>query len=259
MKTLYTGTSGYSYQHWKGLFYPEGLGQAKLLSYYAQHYNTVEINATFYRTFGRHVFERWSASTPENFTFAIKGPKSITRDKRLQDVNEELAIFFEGAAGLGDKLAVILWQMPPSFKLDPETLEVLAKFLAKLPSDYRHAFEFRHVSWDHPSALELLQRYTIGWVIADSSRYFGSQQIPADFSYIRYHGPTKLYASEYSEEDLDAWTETIHSILTTKDVFCFFNNDFGGYALRDCKRLAAKLDLKDPTTKSPHALANPQP
>ena len=134
--------------------------------------------------------------------------------------------------------------MPPSFKRSPETLTVLAEFLIKLPTNYRHAFEFRHASWDHPSALDLLHHHNCGWVIADSSRYFGSKQTPADFSYVRFHGPTKLYASEYSDQDLDRWAQTITTLLTSKDVYCYFNNDFGGFALKDCKRLISKIDYK---------------
>jgi uncharacterized protein YecE (DUF72 family) len=210
---LYAGTSGYSYKHWKGSFYPEGLAQAKWLPYYAQRYTTLEINATFYRTFGRHVFERWAALTPENFTFVIKGPKSVTRDRRLKDPAEELKVFFDGAEGLEEKLGCVIWQMPPSFKLDDETVERLEVFLGMLPLTCRHALEFRHKSWDDPQALDVLRQHNVAWVSADSSRYYNAVRQTANFSYFRFHGPEGLYSSGYSEEQLTEWAHVVQESL----------------------------------------------
>jgi uncharacterized protein YecE (DUF72 family) len=232
----YAGTSGYSYKHWKGIFYPDGLAQAKWLPYYAQRYATVEINATFYRTFGKHVFERWASLTPENFTFVIKGPKSVTRDRRLKDPSEELAEFFGGAEGLGKKLGCVIWQMPPSFKLEQETLERLNDFLGMLPT-YRHAFEFRHKSWDDEQALDVLRQHNVAWVSADSSRYYSAVRQTADFSYFRFHGPEGLYSSGYSDEQLAQWAKSVQESLKIGDSYCFFNNDFGGFAVKDAVRL----------------------
>lgn len=237
------GTSGYSYQHWKGIFYPDGLAQAKWLSYYAERYETVEINATFYRTFGKHVFERWASLTPDNFTFVIKGPKSVTRDRRLKDPAEELSIFFEGAEGLEDKLGGVIWQMPPSFKLQDETLERLNDFLGMLPSTCRHAFEFRHKSWDDQRALDVLRQHNAAWVSADSSRYYSTVRQTADFSYFRFHGPEGLYSSGYSDEQLDEWAKIVQESLEVGDAYCFFNNDFGGFAVKDAVRLSENLGV----------------
>jgi uncharacterized protein YecE (DUF72 family) len=244
---LYTGTSGYSYQHWKGIFYPEGLAQAKWLPYYAERYATLEINATFYRTFGKHVFERWSSLTPEDFAFVIKGPKSITRDRRLKDPAEELAVFFDGAEGLGDKLGCVIWQMPPSFKLEQETLERLDNFLGLLPITCRHAFEFRHKSWDDQQALDVLKQHNAAWVSADSSRYYNAVRQTADFSYFRFHGPEGLYSSGYSDEQLGQWAKIVQESLEIGDAYCFFNNDFGGFAVKDAVRLSeiAALSSKE--------------
>lgn len=239
---LYSGTSGYSYKHWKGIFYPDGLAQAKWLPYYAERYATLEINATFYRTFGQHVFERWASLTPRNFSFVIKGPKSITRDHRLKNPAEELAVFFDGAQGLGEKLGCVIWQMPPSFKLEEETLERLDRFLGMLPTygptNCRHAFEFRHKSWDDQQALEVLRQHNVAWVSADSSRYHNAVHQTADFSYFRFHGPEGLYSSGYSEEQLAGWAKIVLESLEIGDSYCFFNNDFGGFAVKDAVRLS---------------------
>src|SRR5215217_8592044 len=118
MGKLYIGTSGYSYKDWREIFYPKGLAQREWLAFYAQHYNTVEINATFYGHFSRTVIERWHDITPDDFCFTLKGPKLITHQKRLVDAKPELDHFMESARALKGKLSVILWQMPPSFKHD---------------------------------------------------------------------------------------------------------------------------------------------
>jgi uncharacterized protein YecE (DUF72 family) len=237
MGSILIGTSGYSYQDWKGLFYPEGLGQPKWLPFYAEHYNTVEINATFYRYFKRSVYEKWHALTPPEFRFAIKGPKSITRDKRLKSPEDDLAQFFEAAAGLMEKLSVVLWQMPPSFKNSPETLKDLSLFLEMLPRDYRHAIEFRHASWDTEEIQNLLNQVGVGWVSAESSRFVSIAKVTGGFGYFRYHGPDKLYASSYPKDRLEKEAGRIKELVGSGDAYCYFNNDFYGYALVNAETL----------------------
>jgi uncharacterized protein YecE (DUF72 family) len=238
---LILGTSGYSYSHWKEIFYPKDVPQAKWLSFYAEHFNAVEINATFYRPFAPHVYAKWHDLTPDAFKFVLKGPKSVTRDKRLQDAGEEVASFMDAATSLGNKLSCIIWQLPPSFKLNPETLETTDAFFGSLPRTCRHAVEMRHTSWLDEEFLSLLDRLSIGWVSADSSRFVSETRRTGGFGYIRLHGPGALYSSPYSDEQLQEWANTIRGMEATGDVYCFFNNDFGGYALANGERLRELL------------------
>lgn len=241
MSAFLIGTSGYSYKHWKDIFYPKGLAQAKWLPFYAEHFNTVEINATFYRHFNRPVFEKWHDNTPDAFSFVLKGPKSITRDKRLNDVDEELARFFEAVTGLQDKLSAVIWQMPPSFKNSAATLATLQLFLASLPTSCRHAVEFRHKSWDTPEVATVLNQHGVAWVSADSKRYVSVTKVTGGFGYFRFHGPRELYASSYSDEEMSSWAESIKAAVGEGDAYIYFNNDFYGYALANARLLKSYL------------------
>lgn len=240
MGKLYVGTSGYNYLGWKGLFYPENLPQREWLAFYSNHYNTIEINATFYRSFARSVFANWSKQTSESFVFTIKGSRFITHIKRIKDVKEEVERFFEMAVGLGEKLSCVLWQFPGSFRLDPnqrENIDRLKVFLDKLPRNSRQAFEFRHKSWFIPEVFELLDKNKAGFVMNDSPHFPSIERVTGDFVYIRFHGPSSLYSSSYSTKQLTAWVAKIKKYLKKYDVCCYFNNDINGYAVKNARTL----------------------
>ena len=237
---LYIGTSGYTYKDWRGIFYPKGTPQKAWLSFYAQHYNTVEINATFYRSFPKSVFERWFESTPDAFRFTLKGPRQITHYSQLHDIGNDLKEFIKSAAGLKDKLSVMLWQFPAKAKAST-LLERLTGFLPLLPTHVRQVFEFRHTSWFNEAIYDLLNEYNAGWVINDSSRFPAREVIAGDFMYVRFHGPGKLYASLYTTEQLRRWAEKIRPRLAEMDVYAYFNNDYGGRALRNADELRTLL------------------
>lgn len=246
MSRLYVGTSGYVYKDWRGLFYPKGVAQKNWLAFYAEHFNTVEINATFYGHFQRHVYERWRDSTPDDFVFTIKGPRPITHLKRLVDTGAELALFMESAAGLGAKLSAILWQFPPSFKRISEDDEaLLTGFLAQLPSSARQVVEFRHASWFVDSVYALLDRYGVGFCINDSNRWPAREVDTGGFSYIRFHGPQKLYASLYTPEQMQVWADKLRPRLAAGDVYVYFNNDYGGRALQNARELRELLQTEN--------------
>jgi uncharacterized protein YecE (DUF72 family) len=239
---LYIGTSGYSYKDWRDIFYPKGLAQKNWLAHYASHFNTVEINATFYRHFRREIFERWRSNTPDDFKFTLKGPKPITHVNRLEDVDALLTTFVESAMGLGDKLSAMLWQMPPSYKREsPQIVDQLAGFLALLPKDVRQVMEFRHASWFDDSVYELLDQYGVGFCINDSNRWPAREVHTGGFSYVRFHGPERLYASLYTVEQMQAWAEKLAPRLAVGDVYAYFNNDYAGRALHNARELRALL------------------
>lgn len=240
---LCVGTSGFNYTDWKEIFYPKGTPQKQWLAYYAQHYNTVEINATFYRYFARSVFARWRDATPPDFRFTLKGPRIITHEKRLVSVTDDLTRFLDSIQDLCSKLAVILWQFPSGFKYDTTAdQELLAQFLACLPSDLQHVIEFRHTSWFKEDIYVLLNAHKMGFVINDSSRFPAAEVITGNVVYLRFHGPEQLYASSYTLEALTAWASKIRTWLQHYDVYCYFNNDYGGRAIENANQLLQLLE-----------------
>jgi uncharacterized protein YecE (DUF72 family) len=241
MGRLFIGTSGYSYTHWKGSFYPKGLAQKNWLAFYAEHYDTVEINATFYRYFAQTVFARWCQETPDNFRFTLKVPKQITHLKRLIDIDDDLARFIDSIQDLRSKLALFLWQFPYSLKCDEPAKAAFVSLLQRLSNDIKHVFEFRHKSWFNDEIYGLLNRHKAGFVINDSNRFPAAEMVTGQLAYVRFHGPEKLYASPYSTEALRLWAEKMRRWLDHGDVYGYFNNDLGGWAIHNAVELAALI------------------
>lgn len=234
--SVYIGTSGYNYKHWRGRFYPEDLSAKDWLPYYSKYFNSVEINATFYGHFKRNVFENWSKITPRNFSFVLKGPRFITHVKRLKDAKESLNYFLDETVGLENKLSCVLWQFPPSFHKNEETLERIANFFSILPK-LEYAVEVRNKSWFEDDFFTLLDKNKIGFVINDSARFPWIDKITGRLVYIRFHGPGRLYASDYSQKQLSSWATKIRDYQKNRNVFCFFNNDGFAYAIKNAKEL----------------------
>ena len=234
---VYIGTSGYNYKDWKGKFYPDKLAQKNWLQFYSENFPILEVNATFYRFFPKKVFENWQDKTPQNFKFVIKGPRMITHMKKLVDIDEPLENFWESIQGLGDKLAIILWQFPAGFKKDPHNSNKLEDFFKMLPTDIHQAIELRDNSWFDQSTITLLEKYHISFVINDTPSFDTAEIVTGPLIYIRFHGPQGLYASSYSDKQLQVWSEKIKNFSKTKEVYCFFNNDVSGYAIENARKL----------------------
>jgi uncharacterized protein YecE (DUF72 family) len=235
-KGIYVGTSGYAYPHWRGVFYPSDLASYKWLEFYAQHFNSVELNVTFYRLPQKKAFEGWYKRTPRNFKFVIKGSRFITHIKKLQTCADALKIFFDNAASLRSKLLCVLWQLPPSLKCNIERLEDFLKLLKKKYSFCLHSFEFRNGSWFNEEMYGLLKIYDSNLCIADSPNFPCSEAITVPFLYLRFHGGKTLYSSEYSEEELHAWLDKVKmwsAKENIKTILAFFNNDAQGFAVKN--------------------------
>jgi uncharacterized protein YecE (DUF72 family) len=248
MPLIKIGTSGYNYKHWaNGVFYPPGLLQKKWLEFYCEHFNIVELNVTFYRLPKKKTFLNWHTRTPKGFHFAIKGNRFITHIKRLKDCNESVRLFSQEAAGLKDKLKVILWQMPPSLKIDIKNLESFCKLLKTIcPEKVRHVFEFRERSWFVQKVYKLLEDFNYSLCIADSPQWPKIEKTTSNFVYLRFHGGKRLYGSQYSKEELEDWAKDITGWLREdKDVYAFFNNDAYGYAVQNAKELKEILKVKE--------------
>lgn len=236
---LYIGTSGWIYPHWKGVFYPEHMPQRDWLDFYARRFDTVEINYSFYRWPEREVFEKWRKETPERFVFAVKASQYLTHRKKLKDSEEPLGRVIDHARGLGDKLGPILYQLPPRWKVN---LDRLKHFLALLPTDIRHAMEFRDPSWQIEEVYSLLEEHGVAYCVMSSPGLPRVMRVTAPFAYIRMHNGGEDTGGRYEDPQLEWWADQITVWLEDADVFVYFNNDQHGYAVENAFRLRELVD-----------------
>ena len=232
------GTSGWVYPHWRERFYPPSLPTKQWLTFYAQHFDTVEVNNSFYRLPKRETFEQWRKETPDNFLFAVKGSRFITHMKKLKGVEEALDRFFSAADGLGEKLAIVLWQLPPNLKADAERLDA---FFRLLPRHCAHAVEFRHPSWwQDERILKVLERHEIAHCapIAPPFPKEIARIVTAPIVYLRFHGWNGLYGGFFPDDELAWWAEQIANWQKQGlTVFAYFNNDVNAYAVVNAETL----------------------
>ena len=234
---IYVGTSGWNYDHWKEVFYESGCPKSKWLQFYAKHFASVEVNATFYHSMKPRTFENWRNNTPDGFIWAVKSNRYITHIKRLKDVAEPLKKFFSDLRGLKEKLGPVLFQFPPNLAFDEKVFQA---FCQELPENRRYTVEARHPSWIEEDALSALKRHQIAWCISDTAgRFPYCETVTTDFIYIRLHGSKELYASNYSEDELNKWVEKINK--WDKDAYVYFDNDAKGHAPKNALRLKELL------------------
>jgi uncharacterized protein YecE (DUF72 family) len=237
--TVRVGCSGWNYGHWRdGVLYPPGLPTARWLEHYARSFDTVEVNATFYRLPSRDAVARWVEQTPDGFVFAVKGSRYLTHVKRLRDPGEGIARILERLEPLrrSPKLGPLLWQLPPDFRRDDERL---AAFLDRLPPG-RHAFEFRHESWFDDAVLELLRAHGAALVIGDDPRRpFQPLALTAGWTFVRLHRGARGRRGNYSETELREWAARIRAFGVP--AFVYLNNDWEGFAIRNALRLKELL------------------
>jgi uncharacterized protein YecE (DUF72 family) len=237
---IYIGTSGWHYQHWKGPFYPEDLPDKRLFEYYLKHFQTAEINNTFYQLPQKKTFTQWRESAPEGFLFAVKASRYITHMKKLKDPQEPLANFMGRVTGLGDRLGPVLFQLPPKWHFN---LERLKSFLRALPGDYRYAFEFRDPSWFNERTNQALAERGAAFCIYDFEQRQSPRSVTADFVYVRLHGPDGAYQGSYDDKVLSDWAEAFSSWADQgKEVFGYFDNDERGYAAQNALKLKELLE-----------------
>jgi uncharacterized protein YecE (DUF72 family) len=238
---VFIGTSGYNYPHWwNGVFYPSHLPQRKWLEFYADSFNTVELNVSFYRLPTRETFVSWYKRTPEGFSFAVKGSRFITHIKRLKDCRAPLTLLLDHVSPLKDKCGPLLWQLPPRFRFQKERLEGFCVLLSTLPRSkrLRHAFEFRDESWLCEEAFRVLQEFNFAFCIAHGSGLPYTDRVTSDYVYLRLHGGEVLYGSDYSDKELKQWVERIRFWeKKKKTVWVYFNNDAYGFAVKNALSL----------------------
>ena len=229
------GTSGWHYRHWREIFYPSKLPSAGMLEWYARSFNTVEINNTFYRLPTEDALLRWREIAPAGFIFAVKGSRFITHIKRLRDPESAIALFFSRVELLREKLGPILFQLPPNWSADVERLQ---EFLAALPHVHRYCVEFRDFSWYTPAIYDLLRQYNVALCVHDWRDTKWPMELTADFTYIRFHGPSGRYHGNYSQKKLKEWAERLQRWASQLSrIYVYFNNDQGGYAIENARSL----------------------
>ncbi len=239
---FHIGTSGWHYEHWKGPFYPEDIPAEKMLSFYKNHFRTAEINNSFYRLPQRSTLEAWSRTVPSGFVFSFKASRYITHMKKLKDPSGSVPPLLEAAGVLGRKLGPILFQLPPRWRVDFERLDA---FLHFLPQNFRYAFEFRDPSWFSDRSYEMLAEKKAALCIYHLAGFLSPREVTSDFVYVRLHGPAKAYQGRYDNSTLSAWAEAFSNWRNQgRDIFCYFDNDELGYAVRDALRLQEMLSEK---------------
>lgn len=235
----YVGTSGFSYPHWRGIFYPAKLPQSRWLEYYATEFSTVELNNSFYRLPSERAFQGWRTRTPEGFIFAVKASRFITHLRRLRQVQAPLETFLSRARHLNEKLGPILYQLPPNMPRDKDLLE---GFLSILPQGLQHVLEFRNQSWYEEGVHRLLRQHNVAFCVHDMSKLESPVLTTADFAYFRFHGPTGRYAGRYTDEMLQEWAQRIRQVSPDlKVIYVYFNNDVAGYAVKNAMTLGQLL------------------
>lgn len=213
------GTSGYNYPEWRGTFYPEKLPTTKMLAYYAERFDTVEVNYTFYRIPTEKLLQGWAQGSPERFIFTLKAPRRITHDAKLQNVGDLTQTFCRTAATLGSRLGVLLFQLPPNFKRNDA---VFSAFLETLPEGTRAAFEFRHESWHDDAVFDALRRRNLALCIADSEKMSTPVVQTADYTYYR------LRDEGYQADDIARWASVVRAHDAARGAHVYFKHEEQG-------------------------------
>ena len=270
----FIGISGYDYKPWRGRFYPPELPARRWLEYASRQFDSIELNGTFYSLKSPAVFERWVTEVPAEFVFAVKGGRFITHNLKLRNAEASLGNFFaSGVLALGTKTGPFLWQLPATYRFEAERLDAFMRLLPRSARDaeavarghdhrlrrgalveatadvpYRHAFEVRHPSYFHDEFFAILRGHGCAFVVADTAGKFPyAEEITADFVYVRLHGSRELYASGYTDDELDTWAARVNawrgsSRKGARDVYVYFDNDAKVHAPFDARRLRDRVD-----------------
>jgi uncharacterized protein YecE (DUF72 family) len=243
MKPLRVGCSGWSYKSWRGRFYPDGTPTTRWLETYAESFDTVEVNATFYRLQKQKAVERWVEQTPNGFRFAVKASRYMSHIRRLRDLDEPLRRFWEPLEPLREagRLGPVLWQLPENFHRDDEALGGVLELLATGDGGVAaadHCFEFRHPSWFAPPVMRLLREAGASPVVADDARRPLPRPKPSGpLVYVRFHYGERGRRGNYSDAELETWRRRLAAWRSQRPVFAYFNNDWEGFAPANARKI----------------------
>ncbi len=239
MEQIRIGCSGWNYRHWRERFYPKGLPQRRWFAFYAEHFDTVEINNSFYRLPPPTTFDKWRMQAPSGFCYAIKANRYITQAKKLLDPEEPLNRMMKAVRHLKSRLGPILFQLPPNLGLNLERLE---QFLEALPEDATSVFEFRNRSWYVPETCDLLDRFRASFCVHDMTGLETERIAVGPIAYVRFHGGEGKYWGRYSDEALLGWADwMIEQAKKGRPVWAYFNNDIDAHAIHDAQTLKSMV------------------
>jgi uncharacterized protein YecE (DUF72 family) len=239
---FYIGTSGWTYDHWKGSFYPDSLPKKRWFEYYTSQFSAVEVNATFYRPFKDETYQNWKERAPHGFGYVLKAPKLITHRKYLVDVEQDIKTFYRSCTLLNNKFEMILLQIAPNMPCDLKRLEAT---LHAFPDPGRVAVEFRRSEWLNQATLSILREVGSTIVNVDSPLQKLSDHLTSDRAYIRLHGRKQWYSNNYNEDEIREIASHAKELAQrgAKRVYVFFNNDFEGYAPANALTLCELLQM----------------
>jgi uncharacterized protein YecE (DUF72 family) len=240
VKPVHIGCSGWNYKDWRERFYPKGLPARRWLEHYAEHFDTVEVNNTFYRLPTLSAVEGWAEQSPARFVFTVKASRYLTHIKRLTDLDQGVRRYYERIQPLIDakKLGPVLWQLPGNFQRDDDRLRAA---LNALPNG-RHCFEFRHPSWFVDEVYDLLRKRRVALVIGDHpERPFQSYEMTAGWTLVRFHYGHRGRDGNYSAREIEEWAKRIGKWRERTEVFAYFNNDWSAYAVNNALELKRLL------------------
>jgi uncharacterized protein YecE (DUF72 family) len=233
------GCSGWQYKHWRGDFYPADLPTSRWFHWYAQTFDTVEINNSFYRWPDPETFDKWREQAPRRFIYAVKAARFLTHMKKLKDPDEPVRRTFENASHLGLHLGPVLYQLPPRW---PVNIDRLQAFLKTLPKGRLHTIEFREPSWYSDDVFDLLRKYRVALCLHDMQGSATGKMAIGPFIYVRFHFGTQRYGGAYEDGRLNEWAVWLSECAQRgMNVFAYFNNDVGGHAPRDAVRLRDRI------------------
>ncbi len=239
------GTSGWHYRHWLGTFYPDDLPANRMLGYYLERFDTVELNNSFYHLPSEGALDQWRETVPDDFLFAAKGSRFLTHMKKLKDPEPGVARFFERIDRLRPKLGPVLFQLPPRWRANPERLD---EFLRVLPRGHRYSFELRDPSWLVPEIYDVLRKHGAAYCIYELAGFVSPFELTAPFTYVRLHGPGGKYQGSYDHSALRWWSRKIREWSKSLDgVYLYFDNDEAGFAARDALRLRELVGIGSPS------------
>jgi uncharacterized protein YecE (DUF72 family) len=239
MERIRIGCSGWNYKHWRERFYPKGLPAARWFAFYIEHFDTVEVNNSFYMLPKAETFDKWRAQAPAGFHYAMKANRFITQAKKLKDCEEPLDRMMPLFRRLGATLGPILYQLPPRLRINLERLE---SFLRIVPRDVANVFEFRDSSWYVPETYALLERHGASLCVHDMPGSASERIAVGPAAYVRFHGGAGKYWGRYSDEALLGWTDWMaDQAKAGRPVWAYFNNDIDAHAIHDAQTLKAMV------------------
>jgi uncharacterized protein YecE (DUF72 family) len=239
--TVRIGTSGWHYDHWIGRFYPQKLRKENWLEFYAQHFDTVEINNTFYHMPREQTMVNWRDKVPAGFLFAVKASRYITHIKKLHDTAEEVGRFFALTDLLKGRLGPILYQLPPSLH---KNLDRLDEFISSLPKRRDAVFEFRDKSWYEQDTFDLMHRRGVALCVHDMGDKAPPRLVTGRIAYVRFHGTNGRYAGNYPDRMLQDWADWLKAqVPNVRAIYAYFNNDVSGHALNNARTLGQMMEV----------------